>query len=116
MFERGIANLVANARSYARTRVGIDATSDGKRIELTISDDGDGIAPEHLPRLGERFYRPDTSRSRERGGVGLGLAIAKGIVEAHGGEVEIRSEVGVGTRVLVRLPAAIRGDLRRPAP
>lgn len=106
MLERGIANLVANARSYARTRVSVDATSDGNRIELTISDDGEGIAPEHLPRLGERFYRPEASRSRERGGVGLGLAIAKGIVEVHGGEMEIRSEVGVGTTVLVRLPAA----------
>ena len=105
MLERGIANLVANARSYARTRVCIDATSDGKRIELTISDDGEGIAPEHLPRLGERFYRPEATRSRKRGGVGLGLAITKGIIEAHGGEMEIRSEVGVGTTVLVRLPA-----------
>ena len=107
MLERGIANLVANASSYARTRVCIDAASDGKRIELTISDDGEGIAPEHLPRLGERFYRPEASRSRERGGVGLGLAITKGIIEAHGGEMEIRSEVGVGTTVLVSLPAAL---------
>jgi len=105
MLERGIANLVANARSYARTRVCVDATGDGKRIELTISDDGEGIAPEHLPRLGERFYRPEASRSRKSGGVGLGLAITKGIIEAHGGEMEIRSEVGVGTAVLVRLPA-----------
>lgn len=106
MLERGIANLVANARSYARTQVGIEATSDGNRIELTISDDGEGIAPEHLPRLGERFYRPEASRSREHGGVGLGLAITKGIIEAHGGEMEICSEVGVGTTVLVRLPVA----------
>lgn len=106
MLERGIANLLANAQSYARTRVCVDATSDGKRIELTISDDGEGMAPEHLPRLGERFYRPEASRSRERGGVGLGLAITKGIVQAHGGEMEIRSEIGVGTTALVRLPAA----------
>jgi signal transduction histidine kinase len=106
MLERGIANLVTNARSYARTSVCLDATSDGKQIVMTISDDGEGIAPEHLPRLGERFYRPDAARSRERGGVGLGLAITKGIIEAHGGEMEIRSEVGVGTTVVVRLPAA----------
>lgn len=104
--ERGIANLVANARSYARNRVCVDAKSHGKLVELTISDDGEGIAPEHLPRLGERFYRTEASRSRNCGGVGLGLAIAKGILEAHRGEMEIRSEVGVGTTVLVRLPAA----------
>ncbi len=106
MLERAIANLVANARSYARTRVTVETASDGERIDLTITDDGEGIAPDHLPRLGDRFYRPEASRSREQGGVGLGLAIAKGIVEAHGGEMEIRSEVGIGTTVLVRLPAA----------
>jgi len=104
--ERAIANLLTNARSYARTQVSIDATRDDKQVELTISNDGEGIPPEHLPRLGERFYRPEASRSRERGGVGLGLAITKGIIEAHHGEMEIRSEVGVGTTVLVRLPAA----------
>jgi signal transduction histidine kinase len=105
MLERAISNLIANARAYARTRVCVAATSDGSQIELMISDDGEGIAPEHLPRLGERFYRPEAARSRDRGGTGLGLAITKGIVGAHGGELEIRSEVGVGTTVLVRLPA-----------
>jgi len=104
--ERGIANLVANARAYARTQVSIDAVRNRPWVELQISDDGEGIAPEHLPRLGERFYRPEASRSREHGGVGLGLAITKGIIEAHGGEMEIRSEVGIGTTVFLRLPAA----------
>jgi len=104
--ERSVANLIANARAYARTRVCVDAVSEGEWVELKISDDGEGIAPEHLPRLGERFYRPEASRSRQHGGVGLGLAIAKGVIEAHRGEIEIRSEVGVGTTVLVRLPAA----------
>lgn len=103
MLERAVANLVANARSYARTGVCVDAKREGRWIELTVSDDGEGIAPEHLPRLGERFFRPDASRSRERGGVGLGLAITRGIVEAHEGEIEIRSELGAGTTVHVRL-------------
>ncbi len=104
--ERAIANLLANARTYARTRVLVEATSDGNPIELKISDDGEGIPPEHLPRLGERFYRPEASRSRNQGGVGLGLAITKGIIESHGGEIEIHSQLTLGTNVFVRLPTA----------
>jgi len=71
-----------------------------------VTDQGDGIPPEHVPRLTERFYRVDPSRSRAIGGTGLGLAIVKHIVERHRGELEIRSELGVGTTVSVLLPAS----------
>jgi two-component system, OmpR family, phosphate regulon sensor histidine kinase PhoR len=75
-------------------------------IRLTVEDEGEGIAPEHLPRLTERFYRADAGRSRSLGGTGLGLAIVKHIVERHRGRLEIASTVGKGTRVAVILPAA----------
>jgi two-component system phosphate regulon sensor histidine kinase PhoR len=68
-----------------------------------------GIAPEHLPRLTERFYRVDRSRSRETGGTGLGLAIVKTLVEAHGGTVTAESGIGRGSRFTVRMPLAGHG-------
>ena len=72
-----------------------------------MTDHGPGIAREHLPRLTERFYRVDTARSRESGGTGLGLAIVKHIVERHRGTLDIKSVVGEGTSVTVRLPATL---------
>ena len=72
-----------------------------------MTDHGPGIAREHLPRLTERFYRADNARSRESGGTGLGLAIVKHIVERHRGTLDIRSIVGEGTSVTVRLPATL---------
>jgi signal transduction histidine kinase len=69
-------------------------------------DTGPGIAPEHLPRLFERFYRVDPSRSRERGGAGLGLAIASHLVEAMSGTLTVASTVGEGSRFTITLPAA----------
>ena len=76
------------------------------RVRISVVDQGDGIAPEFLPRLTERFYRVDTSHSRSLGGTGLGLAIAKHIVERHRGTLDITSVVGQGTRVSFTLPAA----------
>jgi two-component system, OmpR family, phosphate regulon sensor histidine kinase PhoR len=70
-----------------------------------VADDGDGIEPQHLPRLFERFYRVDTGRSRENGGAGLGLAIVKHLVESMDGSIVVESEVGKGTRFIVTLPA-----------
>ena len=75
-------------------------------VAVTVADRGAGIAREHLPRVTERFYRVDAARSRESGGTGLGLAIVKHIVERHRGTLEIKSIVGEGTSVTVRLPAA----------
>jgi two-component system phosphate regulon sensor histidine kinase PhoR len=73
-------------------------------VRIVVADVGDGIAPEHLPRLTERFYRVDSQRSRKMGGTGLGLAIVKHIVERHRGRLEIRSQQGEGTEVSFTLP------------
>jgi two-component system phosphate regulon sensor histidine kinase PhoR len=86
--------------------VWINAEQDGEWVSVTVADNGPGIAREHLPRLTERFYRVDPARSRESGGTGLGLSIVKHIIERHRGTLEIKSTVGEGTSVIVRLPAA----------
>ena len=102
-------NLIGNALKYGRpeTRVQVSAArEDGGMVLITVADQGEGIPAEHLPRLTERFYRVDPGRSRAMGGTGLGLAIVKHIVERHRGRLDIRSEIGVGTTVLVRLPSA----------
>ena len=74
---------------------------------LSVRDYGPGIAPEHLPRLTERFYRVDVEQSREKGGTGLGLAIVKHIVNRHRGTLTIESEPGEGARFVVTLPEAV---------
>ncbi|MEC7207734.1 MAG: ATP-binding protein, partial [Pseudomonadota bacterium] len=71
---------------------------------ICVADNGDGIAPNHLPRLTERFYRVDKGRSREMGGTGLGLAIVKHIVSRHRGHLEITSELGQGSQFTIYLP------------
>jgi two-component system phosphate regulon sensor histidine kinase PhoR len=105
-----VENLIANAIRYGCTAKGMTVTiiarRDGDRALLAVRDHGDGIAPEHLPRLTERFYRVDAARSRDGGGTGLGLAIVKHIVERHRGTLDIRSTPGAGTTVEVRLPFA----------
>ena len=103
-----LANLVTNALSYGRAGepVTIRLEDVGEMVRLTIIDRGEGIRPEHLPRLTERFYRVDAGRSRAAGGTGLGLAIVKHIVLRHRGRLDIRSESGVGTEVEVLLPRA----------
>jgi two-component system phosphate regulon sensor histidine kinase PhoR len=101
-------NLIANALRYGCPASGcavhVAARRASRAVELEVRDSGDGIAPEHLPRLTERFYRVDEARSRDSGGTGLGLAIVKHIVERHRGSLDIRSAPGNGTSVLVTLP------------
>jgi PAS domain S-box-containing protein len=96
-------NLFDNALRYTpangRVRVASKAAADA--VVLTVADTGSGIPSEHLPRVFERFYRVDPSRSRQEGGTGLGLAIVKHLVEAHGGRVEAESELGRGTTILL---------------
>ncbi len=111
--EQVMQNLVHNAIKYGRKSGTVEielserAAAKGRRRALAISvkDEGPGIAPEHLPRLTERFYRVDTARSREKGGTGLGLAIVKHILNRHRGELEISSEVGRGSQFTVVLQA-----------
>jgi len=105
-----VDNLLSNAVRYGSTgsgsKVRLSATRTDGWVTLTVTDYGLGIPREHLPRVTERFYRVDPARSRESGGTGLGLAIVKHIVERHRGTLDIKSIVGEGTSVSVRLPAA----------
>jgi len=107
-----IANLVNNAVRYTPQGGEVEAVwrvLEGGSGELTVIDTGPGIAREHIPRLTERFYRVDGSRSRETGGTGLGLSIVKHVMQRHGGELMVQSEVGKGSRFrLVFPPARIR--------
>lgn len=113
-----IHNLVGNAFKYARpgAPVTIALDRDGSLIRLSVTDQGEGIAPEHLPRLTERFYRVDSGRSRTMGGTGLGLSIVKHIVERHRGRLDIASTLGAGTTVSVLLPAAIKATVTEVTP
>jgi two-component system phosphate regulon sensor histidine kinase PhoR len=102
------ANLVDNAIKYGR--LGGKVTVSGRkldedRLEICVRDDGPGIPPEALDRVFERFYRVDKARSRDQGGTGLGLSIVKHIVQAHGGEVRVESELGKGATFFFTLPA-----------
>ena len=102
-----IRNLIDNARKYGKpggpVMVSLEATATGW-LAITVRDEGDGIAPEHLPRLTERFYRANTSRSRAAGGTGLGLSIVKHIVERHRGRFDITTRLGEGTTASLMLP------------
>jgi two-component system, OmpR family, phosphate regulon sensor histidine kinase PhoR len=106
-------NLITNALRYGEpgTPVTVSADAEGPMVHLSVADRGEGIAPEHLARVTERFYRVDTGRSRSLGGTGLGLAIVKHIVERHRGRLIIDSVVGEGTTIHVLLPAAERQAL-----
>jgi signal transduction histidine kinase len=101
-----LRNLVRNAVSHTKPedRIEVRAVARGQRLTISVSDGGPGIAPDHLDRIFERFYRAEESRSRDSGGSGLGLAIAKAIVEAHGGRIWAESQVGEGTSISMELP------------
>jgi two-component system phosphate regulon sensor histidine kinase PhoR len=101
-------NLLSNALRYGEpgTPVRVGARAEGAMVRLSVADEGEGIAAEHLARVTERFYRVDTSRSRSLGGTGLGLSIVKHIIERHRGRLQIDSQPGRGTTVIVLLPIA----------
>jgi len=105
LLEQLLINLLANAarHSAAGSTTILSAYRDGEFSVLRVADGGRGIAAEHLPRLGERFYRVEEGRDRDTGGSGLGLAICRRVALAHGGHLEIESEEGVGTTVTVYL-------------
>jgi signal transduction histidine kinase len=106
--ERVIENLVTNGIRHTpaggSVTISVAPAGDGAGLLFTVADTGEGIAAEDLPHIFERFYRGEKSRSRATGGAGLGLAIARGIVEAHGGRIWAESRHGEGTRVTFTLP------------
>ena len=104
--ERVLSNLVGNALRHtpAGGRVAIEARNDGDVVQVEVRDTGEGIDARDMPHIFEHFYRAEKSRSRATGGAGLGLAIARGIVEAHGGEIGAESAPGQGTRFFFTLP------------
>jgi signal transduction histidine kinase len=104
---RVLNNLIGNALRHTppRGRVSVWVRRGGNGVEVTVSDTGEGIRAEDLPRVFERFYRGDASRSRDRGtGAGLGLAIARSIVQAHGGDIGVESRAGKGTQFTFHIP------------
>jgi two-component system, OmpR family, heavy metal sensor histidine kinase CusS len=105
---RLLFNLLDNAIKFTPPKgtVAIDAACVDAKVRIAVSDSGIGIPPEHLPHVFERFYRVDAARGHEVGGAGLGLAIARSIALAHDGSIEIESTVGLGTHVILTLPAA----------
>jgi two-component system phosphate regulon sensor histidine kinase PhoR len=108
LLEQAIGNLLDNAIKYSEPgrNVEIDVAQSKGEVTITVNDHGSGIAPEHFPRLFERFYRVDKGRSRELGGTGLGLAIVKHIIQAHGGDVSVESIPGKGSAFTIHLPRA----------
>src|SRR5262249_5402254 len=100
-------NLADNAIKYGKSegRVTLQAFQAGKdKMEVIVADDGPGIPPDSIGRVFERFYRVDRARSRESGGTGLGLAIVKHIVQAHGGEAWVKSELQKGSEFHFTIP------------
>jgi two-component system, OmpR family, sensor kinase len=109
---RLFTNLLENAVRHTPPEgtVSVSAEVEETSVTVMVADTGEGIAPEHLPHLGERFYRVDAARTSGAGGTGLGLAICRSITEAHGGGMAIESKVGEGTTVRVCLPSIRTAD------
>jgi two-component system phosphate regulon sensor histidine kinase PhoR len=106
---QALGNLIDNAIKYGREGGTVEVRGRelvAGQVEISVRDDGPGIAGEALERVFERFYRADKARAREQGGTGLGLAIVKNVVQAHGGDVRVESTPGRGTEFFIRLPAA----------
>ncbi len=106
LLEQAVVNLIDNAIKFSPegSEVKVVASRQPDRVSIQVIDQGCGIEARHLPRMFERFYTVDRSRSRQLGGTGLGLAIVKHIVLAHGGTVEVESKVGVGSTFTINLP------------
>jgi len=103
---RVLNNLIGNALRHTSNhgRVSVWVRRTNQNVEVTVSDTGAGIRADDLPHIFERFYRGEKSRNRGTGGAGLGLAIARGIVQAHGGEINVESEIGKGTQFTFQIP------------
>jgi two-component system sensor histidine kinase SenX3 len=112
MLTTAIKNLIENAINYssAGSQVGVGSKLMGDVVEVSVTDSGAGISPENQPRVFERFFRVDSSRSRETGGTGLGLSIVKHVAKIHRGEVKLFSQPGVGSTFTLRIPLAKSSD------
>lgn len=106
LLEQAVINLLDNAIKYspAGTAVHVSVTREGQNMVISVADQGPGIPAVHVPRLFERFYRVDKSRSRNLGGTGLGLAIVKRVAILHGGSVDVKTELGNGSTFHIRIP------------
>jgi signal transduction histidine kinase len=105
MWEKIVLNLLSNALKFTfEGEIGITLVDEGSRVVLTVADTGVGIEAQHVPRLLERFYRVEGTRARTHEGSGIGLALVHDLVKLHMGEIEVRSEAGRGTSVIVRIP------------
>ena len=114
-----LTNLVSNALRYTPSggTVVVSWKHTADVFEFSVKDSGAGIAPEHLPRLTERFYRVDRSRSRDTGGTGLGLAIVKHVIQRHGGHLRIDSKLNMGSCFTLEFPPSrLRRNLNQPEP
>ena len=108
LLRRALGNLIVNALRHTPSggRIVVEARETPDReAEIVVSDTGDGIAPEDLPHVFDRFYRADSARLRQGTGTGLGLAIVQSIMQLHGGSVSIQSESRHGTTVILKFPA-----------
>jgi two-component system OmpR family sensor kinase len=108
LLRRVLDNLLENAHKYTpdmTSPIELSVRGDGERAVFEVRDRGVGISAEDLPRIFTAFFRSERSRSRETGGVGLGLTLAKRIVEAHDGTIDVTSTLNVGTTVRVTIPA-----------
>ena len=112
LVQRAVGNLVSNAMAHTPPggSVVLATNTESATIRIEVSDTGVGIPAEALPRVFDRFFRVDTSRSKASGGTGLGLAIVQSITQLHGGDVEIASQLGQGTRVTLRMPVSDAGS------
>jgi two-component system sensor histidine kinase BaeS len=103
-----LLNLLTNALQHTPSggKIVVGARRVGSEVQVTVQDTGEGIAPDALPHIFERFYRADQARSRGTGGSGLGLSIAKSLIEAQGGTITVESQIGQGSVFTVSLPRA----------
>jgi signal transduction histidine kinase len=106
-----LRNLLSNAITHTSEggRITVDLKDESDELHISVADTGAGIPLEDLPYVFDRFYRTDRSRVRATGGAGLGLTIAKRLVEAHGGIIQVESEVGKGSRFTFSLPKKAPG-------
>lgn len=111
--EQVLTNLIDNAIKFNRENGGVIINCEEKDQTdlINVTDEGEGISSEHLPRIFERFYRTDRARSREIGGTGLGLAIVKHLIRLHGGEVSVTSTLGQGSTFIIQLPQKTHENL-----